>query len=250
MIEGHHIVADAANACTFVLKSEPWPDIQAKLAPFGISPASVEELMEISVKKRPDLLIGKVEENVLRFQAMELSLEPVCSTVIHRIVQTHGLDGCWRRRFDDPVGDIIQTPRAEITGALPIYVYHGTCESRLKAIRRDGLRIDRPREWSKGGQGHVYLAAEAQVSAFHARRTATKHDCQPIVLRLRLPDPWAIDHDVDHQMVQSADVPGTDGVFFSQEAGLFASPAVIPPSDILEVRRPVHGTRYATWPIV
>jgi hypothetical protein len=247
MIEGRYIVADAKNTYDFD-EGDAWGTVVAGLTPFGLAPPSIDDLMRSCVRERRDLLVGRVINNVLRIQAVALGLEPICSTVIHRIVTNNTLDGCWRRRAEGL--DIIETPRSEITGALPTIVYHGTCEAYLAVIRREGLRIDRPSNWRCGGRDHVYLAAEAQVSAFHARRTAQEQCSAPVVLKCKMPAHWLADHDVEHQMVKNPLVPGDNGPFFAQEAGLFAAPAAIPPADIFEVRRPALNTRYGTWAIV
>ncbi|WP_374469947.1 hypothetical protein [Phenylobacterium sp.] len=249
MLEGRFIIADATNSYDFD-GDDPWEKVVAGLAPFGLAPPSILDLMHSSVRERRDLLVGKVVKNVLRIQAVELGLEPICSTVIHRIVTTNHLDGCWRQRADDGTIDTIETPARDISGALPTVVYHGTSEASLATILPQGLLIDRPPNWENGGRNHVYLAAEAQVSAFHARRTAQEHASTPVVLKCKMPTRWVADHDVEHQMVKNPLVPGDDGLFFAQEAGLFASPAPIPPADILEVRRPAFNSRYETWDIV
>jgi hypothetical protein len=248
MIEGRYIVADAENTYDFGA-DEAWQTVVAGLAPFGLAPPSIADLMQCSVQERRDLLVGRVMNNVLRIQAVELGLEPICSTVIYRIVTTNNLDGCWRRRAEEGL-DIIETPRSEIIGTPPTTVYHGTCEAFLAAILLEGLRIDRPSTWAHGGRDHVYMAAEAQVSAFHARKTAREQASAPMVLKCKMPTSWVADHDVERQLIKNPLVPGNDGPFFAQEAGLFAAPAPIDPADILEVRRPAFNTRYGTWAIV
>ncbi|MEI9966034.1 MAG: hypothetical protein WDM92_16715 [Caulobacteraceae bacterium] len=181
--------------------------------------------------------------NVLRIQAVELGLEPICSTVIHRIVTANNLDGCWRRRAEDGL-DIIETPRSEITGHPANHRLSRYLSGLSGHHSQEGLRIDQPSTWDHGGRDHVYLAAEAQVSAFHARKTAQEQASAPIVLKCKMPGHWVADHDVEHQMVKNPLVPGCNGPFFAQEAGLFAASAPIPPADILEVRRPAFNTRY------
>jgi len=245
MTSGDYVVADAEHTCVFS-NDEPWADILPRLAAFSIAPATLQELVSLPTGKRPDLLVGRLFGTILRLPALDIGLEPICSTVIHRVVTKYGLDGCQRVRADgDP--DTINTPRALILGALPGYVYHGTSDLNLPTIRDAGLCTDQPANWPNGGRDHVYLAAEAQVSAFHARRTAAKQGGQPVVLKCRLPTTWVADHDVNLQMVQNSAVPSADPVFLAQEAGLFATPAAIPWSDILEVRSPVLHERFDTW---
>lgn len=249
MADGDYIVADTDHTVVFD-EADLWADVLRRLEVFSIAPKTLTDLVNLPAKTRPDLLAGRVVANRLRFQALDLGLEPLCSTVIHRIVREFGLDGCWRRRADDLDADIIETPRALITGGFPVIVYHGTSDVYLDDIKVQGLRVDAASNWAKGGRDHVYLAAEAQVSAFHARRTAKRVGGEAIVLKCQLPEVWAVDHDVKAQMVDNPEVPHSDERFLSQEAGLFAVPANIPWADIIEVRTPRCHTRFETWPVV
>lgn len=248
MADGDYIVADTQRIFTF-RAGDPWPDILAGIAPFSVAPASIKELANLPTNGRPDLLVGRVFGATLRFQALNIGLEPLCSTVVHRVVEAFELDGCERVRIDgDP--DTINTPRELITGSLPEFAYHGTSDTNLAVIKREGLRIDQPANWEHGGREHVYLAAEAQVSAFHARRTAGLLKGKPVVLKCRFPTIWLADHDVQSMMVNNPLVPSNDGRFLAQEAGLFAAPDSISGDKILEVRSPQHSSRFDAWPIV
>ena len=221
MANGHLIVADATQTRVFSA-TDSWSVIQPQLSVFSIAPADMQELVNLPKGIRRDLLVGKVFGATLRFSALDIGLEPLCSTVIHRVVNAHGLDGCSRTRVDEEI-DVIYTPRALITGMMPTVVYHGTSDVHLPQIRSGGLCVSQPSNWPAGGRNHIYLAAEAQVSAFHARRTALRAGGDPIVLKCLLPANWAVDHDVQHQMVLNPAVPSNDAVFLSQEAGLFSS---------------------------
>lgn len=248
MAHGDLIIADATHTCVFSA-TDNWSVIQPQLSVFSIAPADLQELVNLPTRTRPDLLVGKVFGATMRLPALDVGLEPLCSTVIHRVVTSLDLDDCQRTRLDgDP--DVIRTPRSIISGTMPTVIYHGTSDLHLPLIQTSGLCISQPSNWTGGGRNHIYLAAEAQVSAFHARRTAELAGGDPIVLECLLPTNWGVDHDVQHQMVVNPAVPSADPLFLSQEAGLFAVPADIPWSDILEVRRPVLHTRFETWPIV
>ncbi|MEI9966033.1 MAG: hypothetical protein WDM92_16710 [Caulobacteraceae bacterium] len=58
MIEGRYVVADATNTYDFS-DGDAWETVVAGLAPFGLAPPSIDNLMQSSVQERPDLLVGR-----------------------------------------------------------------------------------------------------------------------------------------------------------------------------------------------
>jgi hypothetical protein len=80
------------------------------------------------------------------------------------------------------------------------------------------------------------LTATPQIAFKHAREAVARRGGQEIVIQCPTPSALVVDWDVDNQLVKSKRVPSTNGMFLTQEAGLFATP----PPDLS--RRP-HGLR-------
>jgi hypothetical protein len=245
-----HVVADALNNFTFDYLA-PFAPVTTELNRiFGIAPTDLHDLVNIFSRQRPDLLIGMIDpaKSQLRIIAGATGLDPCSSTVIRHALERLCLAECWRCLVvADNKLDTWVTPYTEMFGGVPPVLFHGTSNVYLASIRAAGLITTGLRNWLASGRNEVYLTASPQIAAFHARRTAEATGAQPIVVACRRPNFLVPDWDVVNLMVNNAQVPSNDGRMLAREAGLFASPAAIPVSEIVDIREAALSTPYMTW---
>lgn len=95
----------------------------------------------------------------------------------------------------------------------------------------------------------VCLTATPQIAFKHAREAVARRGGQEIVIQCPTPSALVVDWDVDNQLVKSKRVPSTNGMFLTQEAGLFATPHPISAAALTVYERSAINP-FSAWPVI
>lgn len=199
---------------------------------------------------RQDLLVGGISWSAgqIAMATGALSIDPRSSTIAASVTRHLGLG--YRQSTIHSGGRIRwTTPISDVIGRIPTVLYHGTSNTVLPAIRAGGLSTTAPSHWPMGSKGFVCLTATPQIALKHAREAAARRGGHEIVIQCPTPSVLDVDWDVENQLVKSKRVPSTNGMFLTQEAGLFATPNPIPAS-VITVYDPSAVTPFSAWPII
>jgi hypothetical protein len=246
------VVADAINIFTYNPDKEFEPVGERLRCLFGISPTSHLDLTQRVKDRRPDLLIGAIDQskNKLIILGGTLALEPHSSSIIRSVTIALGLVSCQKTLIVEEVPLYTwEISVSDMIGGVPDKLYHGTSDKYLSEIRRKGLITFAGSNWDILPSGHVHLAAAPQVAAMHAANTQGRIGGRPIVVACRRPNHLLPDWDVRRGLVRAVEIPSHDGRSLAREVGLFASPNPIPADTIIEIKEPQErGGDYLSWP--
>lgn len=245
------VVASPTHCYIFRATTPLSPAVRAALrAYFGIRVRTLVRLTSwVATRLRQDLLIGRISWSggQIAMATGALSIDPRSSTLAAGVTRHLGL-GYRQSTFQ---GGMIgwATPIADVIGQIPAVLYHGTSDTVRPTIRSGGLITTAPSHWPVGSTGVVCLTATPQIALKHAREAVARRGGNEIVIQVPTPPVLGVDWDVHNQLVLPKRVPSTNGMFLTQEAGLFSTPHSIPPA-ALTVFAPNAFAPFSAWPII
>ena len=179
-------------------------DIESELT-YDVDELDIDDFMYRIAETVSDVLIGKIEDNVLYIESSLGSnkFDPKSSIIVKKVVNQLGLE---KVRYPEDLEDTeTELYSHEIKGEIPDYAYHGTTSEYFEEIIRLGLRPGRSKSnWSKQGISHpdkIFFTTRIGEAQGHSTMTASKVGGYPMIIKFKIPDKNLLiaDYDVEVQ---------------------------------------------------